>query len=303
MPTLPPAPAPAASPRWSVERRLDFIASRLKWEGRINRFDLVGRFGVSPNQATADLRRFGDLHPGALTYDPRGKTYRAGVAPSALSAADARALLRELRLIAEGVLGVGDGVLSAPPAAEIAEPPDRAAPPQVLAVVVAAIREGRAMEAAYQSFSSPSPSRRRLEPHALVFDGFRWHARARDVDEDRFRDFVLGRLSEASLAGSAAPGAALDREWNERVELTIAPHPGLALHQRAAIAADYGMTEARLVLTPRAAVAYYLKRRLGLTPGHEARAPADQHVVLVAERPLEAADGALPASRDLSQNG
>ncbi len=284
-PSDPPAtdPPPPPSPRWSVERRLDFITSRLVWEGRINRLDLVARFGVSPNQASADLKRFEALHPDALRYDTRAKTYRAGPGVPSPDAPAAGALLRELRLIAEGVMPAEDGTLAHPPAAEIAEPPLRPAPPAVLAVVVAAIRQGRAMEAGYQSFSSPVPRRRRLEPHALVFDGFRWHARARDAESGDFRDFVLGRLSQAALAGPAAGSPADDADWRRRAVLEIAPHPGLSPPQRAAITADYGMTDDRLILRPRQAVSYYVKRRLGLTDGHEDRPPEDQHIVLASE--------------------
>ncbi len=286
MPEDPPSPPPnAASPRWSVERRLDFIASRLAWEGRINRMDLVARFGVSPNQATADLRRFDELHAGALRYDTRAKTYRSGPGLAPPDAPAAQALLRELRLIAEGVLEPSDGVLATPPPAELAEPPFRPVPPAILSTVIAAIREHRAFDAVYQSFSSPEPRRRRLEPHALVFDGFRWHVRARDADENKFGDFVLGRLSAAALDGPATAGADADHEWKSRVTLEIAPHPGLQPFQRAAIAADYGMTGERLTLRPRRAVVYYVKRRLGLTAGHEGRPPADQHIVLISEGP------------------
>ena len=40
-----------------------------------------------------------------------------------------------------------------------------------------------------------------IEPHALGYDGFRWHARARDAEDGAFKDYVLGRLSGASLQG------------------------------------------------------------------------------------------------------
>jgi predicted DNA-binding transcriptional regulator YafY len=145
---------------------------------------------------------------------------------------------------------------------------------------VTAIRDGRALRARYQSFSTPEPRVRTLEPHALVFDGFRWHARARDVEEDRFKDFVLGRLSEPADNGAASAGQADDVEWNTMVTLEIRPHPDLSETQRAAVEADYGMADGRLTLTCRKAVAYYVKRRLGLTAGHELKTPEDQHVVL-----------------------
>lgn len=278
--TLRPTPPADPTPRWSVERRLDFVASRLSWEGRINRADLVERFGVSPNQATADLKRFEALNPGALVYDTRAKAYRAGPAWVRPDLADAAALLRDLRLVAEGVLEPGGSVLATPPALAMAEPPIRAAPPAVLVAVLAAIRDRRALSAIYQSFSAPEPRRRRLEPHALVFDGFRWHARARDVEEDRFKDFVLGRLGAPEDAGNARGEAGDDAAWHTRVTLDIRPHPGLSDAQRAAVEADYGMEDGRLTVTCREAVVYYVKRRLGLTEGHELRKPADQHIIL-----------------------
>lgn len=274
-------------PRWSVERRLGFIASRLTWEGRINRTDLVARFGVSPNQATADLRQFETLHPGSLAYDPRVKTYRAGPGLAAPTPPAANDLLRELRLIAEGVLSPEEATLAYPPTAETAEPPARAAAADVLAVVLAAIRERRGLSAIYRSFTSPDAGRRPLEPHALVFDGFRWHARAKDVEAKRFKDFVLGRLSEPELCGSATGTSEDDSEWNARVELRIAPHPGLAPHQKEAIVADYDMRDGYLALRPRLAVTFYLKRRLGLLEGHQSRPPEDQHIVLVSEAEVE----------------
>jgi hypothetical protein len=252
----------------------------LAWEGRINRQDLVARFGVSPNQATADLKRFAALNPGALIYDTRAKTYRAGDGLGAPGQDAAGGLLRELRLIAEGVMPGEEGILALPPPVAVAEPPIRAAPPVVLRAVIAAIREHRALSAVYRSFSAPEPRRRILEPHALVFDGFRWHARARDVAEDRFKDYVLGRLRAPRDAGPAAGSGEADKAWLTQVILDIRPHPGLSPAQRSVVETDYGMSEGRVLLPCREAVVYYVKRRLGLTEGHETRRPEDQHIVL-----------------------
>ncbi|MCW1840471.1 WYL domain-containing protein [Prosthecomicrobium hirschii] len=276
--------------RWSVERRLDFVERRLVWEGRINRSDLVERFGVSPNQATADLKRFEAARPGALVYDTRARTYRAGPGLRSADAADTGDLLREFRLIAEGVMPASDGTLAAGPPLAVAEAPLRRVEPATLAAVVTAIRDRRELAAVYRSFTTPEPRRRRLEPHALVFDGFRWHARARDIGSDRFKDFVLGRLSEAALGARATGDPSRDLDWHQTVDLVIAPHPDLAPHQRAAVEADYGMTDGRRVLTCRRAVEYYVRRRLGLVPGHEGLKAADQHIVLVSStaRPGEA---------------
>lgn len=281
---MPPENYHASSPRWSIERRLDFVERRLVWEGRINRFDLVERFGVSPNQATADLKRFEALHPGALVYDTRARTYRAGPGLRAPGADDVGKLLRELRLIAEGVIPPKEGTLVTPVPLALADAPLRLVPAATLTTIVAAIRDQLQLEAVYQSFSTPEPRRRRIEPHALVFDGFRWHTRARDVEGSLFKDFVLGRLSDIITVGEASEAPTNDHQWWQDVDLVIAPHPGLPDPQRTIVAADYGMVEGCLVLRVRQAVVYYVKRRLGLVPGHERLAPNDQQIVLLEER-------------------
>lgn len=278
--------AEAAIPRWSIERRVEFIERRLLWDGRINRFDLVKQFGISPNQATADLRRFETLYPGALLYDTRARTYRSGPGLRRPDDADVQHLLRELRLIAEGVVPAGEGTLSEPPPLALADTPPRVIPAAHLATVITAIRDHSGIDAVYQSFSAPKPRRRRLEPHALVFDGFRWHARARDVEKNRFKDFVLGRLTQVRIGEPSSSASMEDVEWNTTIELVIAPHPGLSPSQRAVIAADYGMKRGRLVLPVRQAVAYYAKRRLGLLRGHEDLPPEDQQILLISERTL-----------------
>jgi hypothetical protein len=259
---------------------MDFIRGRLCWEGQVNRSDLIEMFGVSPNQATADLRRFEASNPGALAYDPRAKTYRAGPSLGLPTESEAQALLRELRLIAEGIIIPADGHLGSPPILGVAEAPPRSVEPTTLVLVLAAIRESRMLQARYTSFSSSEPRLRRLEPHALVFDGFRWHARARDADENRFKDFVLGRLKNVALGGPKDAVARVDSEWESLVEITIVANPKLKPHQKRAVELDYGMSGGELRLKCRKAVEFYLKRRLGLIPGHENLAPNDQQIVL-----------------------
>ena len=264
---------------WSVEKRLAFIHQRLLWEGRINRADLVSHFGISPNQATADLKRFEGIYPQGLIYDTRAKLYRAGPGLGAPADGEALDLLRELRLIAEGVMP--QGILAALPSLGLAEAPLRRVDPTMLQLSLIAIREGRVLSAVYQSFSSPEPRRRRLSPHALVFDGFRWHLRAGDEDSRDFKDFVLGRLSAADIMGPASLIAEQDDDWRQMVTLIYAPHPGLAPHQRAVIATDYGMVGGLGHVHCRKAVEYYVRRRLGLIAGHETLPANEQQIVLL----------------------
>ena len=273
-------------PRWSVERRLALVTARLQWEGRVNRGDLVRRFGISPNQATADFKRFEALFPGALVYDPKSKTYRAGHGLPPASPADADALLRDLRLVGEGVIPGDELVLASTPALAMAEAPVRAAPVEVLRCVLAAIRTRAVLRGIYQSFSTPERRQRLLEPHALVFDGFRWHARSRDAQDGTYKDFVLGRLTDIEIGPAQEAAVVDDADWLQRVALDIRPHPALTSSQREAVEADYGMCGGRLVLRCRRAVAYYTRRRLGLMSGHAMREAAEQHIILHGETDL-----------------
>ena len=58
-----------ADVRWGVERRLEFIEFRLFWEGHVNRGDLMAAFGISINQASADLNRYLGMTPDNMLYD------------------------------------------------------------------------------------------------------------------------------------------------------------------------------------------------------------------------------------------
>jgi predicted DNA-binding transcriptional regulator YafY len=265
------------TPRWGIEQRLAFIAARLGWEGRINRADLVSRFGVSPNQATNDLRLFGELNPGAMRYDPAIRAYCPDAELPPRSETDVASLLQELRLIAEGVTSANEGTLAHPPLVAIADAPNRRVPANVLGAVLTAIRERRRLSATYRSFNTPEPSARVLEPHALVFDGFRWHARALDVETGTFKDFVLGRMRGPKLLEQSESSSADDVEWNSFVTLEIGPNPSLSSAQRAAVELDYGMTDGALALEVRKAILFYVCQRLGLGPGDSG--PETRHLI------------------------
>ena len=62
---------------WAQEQRQTYIFECLKTRGRINRADLVREFRISVAAAALDFRRFHALHPGAMAYDVRQKTYLA----------------------------------------------------------------------------------------------------------------------------------------------------------------------------------------------------------------------------------
>ncbi|WP_407049282.1 WYL domain-containing protein [Methyloraptor flagellatus] len=172
---------PGEALRWGVERRLAYLEQRLYWDGSVSRQALIDRFGISVNQASADFARYMEMAPGNMAYDGRAKRYRPTDGfVMRFGAPDTARFLAEVRARAEGLIEDAAASIPDPPAAEVVPLPVRAVDPAVLREVVRAIERGRGIAVTYRSFSTPGARRRVIEPHALVFDGTRWHARAGD---------------------------------------------------------------------------------------------------------------------------
>lgn len=163
--------------RWGVEQKLQFIEFRLFWEGHVNRGDLIDKFGISQNQASGDLNRYIALAPENMVYDKSGKTYvRSSSFEPLFLKPDATQYLSQVRSVAEGIVAPEDAWIGNLPAFDATPAPARGIGPAVLRSIVVAIRRREAVEVRYQSMSSPAPEWRWISPHALAFDGFRWHA-------------------------------------------------------------------------------------------------------------------------------
>lgn len=275
--------------RWSVERRLEFIEFRLFWEGHVNRGDLMDAFGVSVNQASTDLNRYIGMAPGNMIYDKSGRTYIRGSKFDPLFLKpDANRYLSQLRSVADGILDRADAWIGQFPPYDAAPAPVRGEYAKTLRSVVAAIRQSEAIEVKYQSLSRPEPRWRWIAPHAIGFDGFRWHTRAFCLTDQSFKDFLLSRIIETRGTKPGEVDADGDADWNEQVTLEIGPHPELSETQQKVIALDYGMRGGRAKIPVRKALLYYALKRLGLDTDPAARCPQAQQIVLLNASELSA---------------
>lgn len=274
--------------RWGVERRMEFIEFRLFWEGRINRRDLIEKFGVSTPQASMDLSKYHEIAPDNMHYDPRAKFYYPdkNFKPKFLNP-DSDRYLANLQSMSSGILTEEESWLADIPAYGVLPQPRRAIDPKRLHRVVKSIREGLALQVRYQSMNAPEAKWRWITPHALGFDGYRWHARSFCHQSEVFKDFVLARILSVRLTKEHALDLTQDREWHENVEVQIGPHPGLTEDQRNAIKLDYGMENGQMVLQVRRAFLYYFLKRLGLDIDPATRKPKDQQIVLVNREEVE----------------
>ncbi len=267
---------------WSVERRYEFIEFRLFWHGRINRGDLRDAFGVSAQQASLDLNAYIGQTKHNLFYDKSLRTYLRGklFKPKYLKP-DAAEYFAKLRAVDQGLVSAEQSWISFFPSFGATPTPARGVVPETFRDVLAAIREPAALSVTYQSMSRPEPSARWIEPHALAFDGFRWHARAFCQNDQVFKDFLLSRIVEVGGQGPVTAEPSADEAWHTEVVLEIGPHPDLSAPQRRAIEMDYGMEGGRAEIRVRRALLFYALKRLGLDTDPSVRRPQDQQIVLL----------------------
>ena len=268
--------------RWGVAQRLEFIEFRLFWEGCVNRRDLMEQFGLSVNQASADLNRYIGFAPDNMVYDKSARTYVRGPDfTPAFEKLDAGRYLAQLRAVADGIMDSDDTWIAELPSYDAAPTPARGVNPVTLRSVVGAIRRSEAIEVKYQSLSRPEPSWRWIAPHAIGFDGFRWHTRAFCKTDEVFKDFLLSRILQTRGVQGNEVTAATDKAWQEHVTLEIGPHPALSETQKNVIALDYGMRGGKTKIKVRQALLYYALKRLGLDTDPSARTPQEQQIVLL----------------------
>lgn len=276
--------------RWSIERRLELIEFRLHWEGRLNRRDLIEGFGVSAQQASADIARYEELAPGNMEYDRSTKTYvRSRKFKPRLIDPNAAEYLSELRLVAEG-LSEAPWIGEAPPIG-VLPTHARSVDWRRLRDILAAIRESEAIEILYQSFSKADPEWRWIAPHALGFDGIRWHARAWCLRSEMWKDFSLARIQGTRAARPHALDPAMDRDWRESIEITVVADPSLSAAQRRAVELEYGMRDGKLKIPVRRAFLVYALRRLGLDIPEEARPAGARRLKLLDRAKIAAIAG------------
>ena len=238
--------------------RLAFIELRLRFLGEIRRQDLVTRFGIQSAAATRDIAQYKDLAPRNLDYDTKTKTYvRADWFRPLFDFASERVMT----WVSQGY-GDGEPIRWKPLVTCEGSSLEAKCDLEVLSVLTRAIHRKQIVEVSYRALSSGLTTRE-IVPFALADNGQRWHVRAFDRRSNEFRDFVIGRITDARIMAGAATDIELpdqDIQWNRVAEIELVPHPANVQHPDT-IEAEYGMKEGVLKVRVRAAMAGYLLRR------------------------------------------
>ena len=225
-------------------QRLQFIESRLIWEGYFRRVDICDAFELTLNHVTREITTYRKEFKNNLVYDPETRAWRAGLGFAPAYASDApEDYLTFLHAFAlsgdQAVMATAGPPVPTESLPVVASKIERA----VLKEVIGAIRRKSGLAVRYQSFSDPEPVERTLWPHAMAFAHDRWHLRAYDSRRKQFGDFVLARIVKARPAeaeASSFPGSA-DDDWHTQVKLEIVPTATLSVSQTAAVVRQFGM--------------------------------------------------------------
>jgi len=281
----------ATTPRvpTTLEQRLALIDSYLFWFGSLNRALLVEQLGFSSAQASLDIAEYRRRRPHNLTYDTSRRTYRAAPAMQPLY----EPLSPHQLLYTMAINDRGQPWAFWPwlPTVAAVSAPNRSIDVAVHREVLRALRDGLDLTMFYQSLEQPEPRVRRIAPHAIGYDGMRFHLRAYCFSNEDYRDFVLSRIISVRSAAPLASELPADRAWDELVELVLVPHPAFTAAQREVIESEFGMSSGRLAVSCRRALAQYFVRYLRLESSDPSKAKIGQELYWANREDLKDIEG------------
>lgn len=160
--------------------------------------------------------------------------------------------------------------------------------PDIVRVILQAVRESQRINVCYRSFSNPSGEERLIAPHTLVSADSRWHVRAFCERDRVFKDFMLHRFVDVpDLHGDSLSMASpsKDVEWYRKVELVLTPNPALLPEQQQLVADDYAMEQDKtLRISVRAPLVKYMVVALRIGTPEQTRINPKAHQLALANR-------------------
>lgn len=267
--------------RWGVQRRLEFIDFRLFWDGRFNRSDLSATFAISAQQASSDIGQYEKIAPANLRYDRAEKAYirTDDFAPAFIGLTIERYLL-QLVAIENRWMRPEDTWFEAIPPVELITLGRRPTDPTVLLRVLDAIRKRQEIDISYASLTGSVQPSRTIAPHALAHSAGRWYVRSWSKDHNDFRDYNLNRIATVGDHRPSTIDTALDFEWVHQINLDIRPNPELSPERQAAVAAEHGMIDGRLLRPCRLSLSFYLMSEYNLDVEPGILKPEKQQIVM-----------------------
>ena len=246
----------------SKRKRLEFIDSRLFWEGKISRNDLTDFFDISVPQATNDIKQYTDIYPENISYDTKSRIHivKETFKPSLVKPESDD---YKNQLIIHSIENETPFYYGTFPKYDRLKNLERTLDVDNCRKIINALNNKKSIKIKYHSMDT-GILERWVSPHAIGYDGHRLHMRAYCYAKYSFRDFNLGRIiSVQDKTFDSSVDFNLDYLWETSFDVFIEPHPGLKEHQRECIEKEYKMENGQLIIPVKAAFLYYFFRKYG----------------------------------------
>lgn len=216
----------------SCNRGFKYIELFLQWRGRLNTKNLMVSLDISRQSASKIIAAYKNLHPNTLSYNASKKSYEP--TDQFVPKIEGNSLQKYVSLFHQGLYPLSASI--------ILDSGHSSPSPDIVRAIVRAIELHQRLDIAYASINSPSFEERIIAPHALIYDGRRWHARAWCEKNQKFRDFVITRIREVfSIEGETEYCQSCDEGWNTWVDIIVKPDPRLSEECKSIVAMDYDM--------------------------------------------------------------
>lgn len=268
--------------RWGVRRRLEFIEFRLFWDGKFNRRDLTDTFGISAQQASADIALYDQIVPNSFVYNSNKKVYFCieRFKPAFLTESIDSYLLQKLAVEHQWIRLEDSWIGNSPPV-EVASLSRATTDASILLQILRAIHGRLEIDINYTSLTGSSNPSRTIAPHALTHGDGQWYVRSWSSNHNDFRDYSLNRINKIFGSRSATIDRSLDFEWVHVINLVIVPHPKLSKKGKASVARSFKMTNGRLDHPCRLSVSFYLISHHNLDLDPDKLDPDRQQIILL----------------------
>ena len=206
--------------RWGVRRRLESIDFRLFWDGRFNRSDMADTFGISAQQASADISQYDKFAPGNLPMTgPRRPTgERRAFLPAFIGETIERYLLQFVA-IENRWMRQEDTWFDAIPPVEVVTSAALHRSDRACCGCSDAIRNRLEIDIEYSSLTGSVQHFSDHRPHALSHSAGRWYSVPGHASTTTFGTTTLTESDAVNGRRPASVDPALDFEWVHIINL------------------------------------------------------------------------------------
>ena len=207
------------------------------WEGSINASILCNFIGVIPRNATTEIQAYNEVVPIPLEYNASKKIF---VPPNQYKPIYISTewnlyhehLVRFAHLYQKGLWHSNS--------IDVISSDFNHINSEITRTIHECIKNKTSFKAKYHSMNNPRGLTRTFHPHAIAFNGVRWHMRAYSEEHGEFRDFNLSRISKPSNIGDSNVDSLNDHDWHHFITIKLQPHPSLDIYQKKLVLSDYG---------------------------------------------------------------